>query len=435
MDSSGLVRDQRVEAEPPVLRVVIPAHNEAVRVGTTITDFCEFFGSRAKIVVVANGCSDSTADIVREKLSKHANLELISIPSAIGKGGAVRVGLHSAREPFVAFADADGSVTAAQIESLLQICEATRFSGIIGSRWMYGSKILLRQPFHRRLISRAFNLLSRLCLGLPYSDTQCGAKVFSRDALREVLGGLELANFAFDIDLLYVMKRKGFTVVESPITWTDRPIGTKVKVVKTSVAMFLGLLRLRFRYGVLRDFPLCDLLARSAVIPVKGGLHVLVISNRSGFGACQGLDIVVKECESLGHTVRSVKLSRWVDLLQFGCWYLRDGHNSIDAIVIDRDVPFSWLVSRSLKPKVVLPCSTFGMLLADDGSRAVQAHELINDLISSSHYRLRFAPAGEGWELKGATHDEVKFVPFRGLFPLDAEISDRGQKTHHPRTT
>jgi glycosyltransferase involved in cell wall biosynthesis len=346
------------------LRVVIPAYNESARIGRCVEEYCSHFGTRAVVVVVANGCRDGTAEIVRGFMGRFENLRLIEIQRAIGKGGAVRVGLKTGDEPYIGFTDADGSTTAADFDSLLQTCRETGSDGAIGSRWIRGASVKRRQPLRRRIFSRGFNFVVRLFFNMPYSDTQCGAKLFRRPAIDRVIGELELADFAFDIDLLYAFKRFGFRVVECPILWEDFPDDSKIRLLPAAWTMLLSVARLRARHGFLHVIPYGDLIARSAVISVERLLSIVVVSRRPrGHAANDALDARLEAWalawEAQGHAVRWIAPRGLREILSACSWYLRRGHAEVDAI-IDNDSSISWLTAFSIKPKLCLAPLTPG---------------------------------------------------------------------------
>jgi glycosyltransferase involved in cell wall biosynthesis len=259
------------------LRIVIPAYNEEERIAPTLTDYCETFADRATIVVVANGCRDATSDVVKNLQKRFVNLTLIDIPNAIGKGGAVRVGLATGNEPFVGFVDADGSTSAGEFSRLFAALAGSPVDSVIGSRWLPDSRVEPRQGFLRRLASRGFNTIVRMLFALPLRDTQCGAKLFRREALRTVLGSLEVADFAFDIEVLWLLRRSGYTIAEIATVWADRAAGTKINLMRSSWAMFVSVLRLRVRYTALWNIPFVDYFGRRGVIPVKRQRRMFVL--------------------------------------------------------------------------------------------------------------------------------------------------------------
>lgn len=227
----------------PRRSLVIPAYNEAKRIGALFDAIGGFDG---ELIVVCDG-NDETADIVKEIGRRRPELTIrcLVFPERLGKGGGVLEGLRVARAPLVGFADADGSTGIDEMERLfagLSGCD-----GAIGSRWMDGSHLEARQGFFRRLESRVFNLLIRSLFGLRYHDTQCGAKVFRKTAIDEVLPQMVSRGFEFDVELLWRLNRKGYTVREFPIVWQNK---SDSHVRKSDMArMMWGLLRVRFGPG------------------------------------------------------------------------------------------------------------------------------------------------------------------------------------------
>ena len=191
----------------PRFTVIIPAHNEEARIERTLRVFLDEFAD-SEVIVVLNGCTDAAPAIVRATAAGRGNAKVVELTDAIGKGGAVRVGFLLAQAPVIAYVDADGATSPAELRRLCEMLGPSDVA-IIGSRWMPGAAVTVKQAFRRRVASRTFNLLVRLLFGLPYSDTQCGAKVFRRDALRAVMSNVDTANFAFDVDLLYALKKSG----------------------------------------------------------------------------------------------------------------------------------------------------------------------------------------------------------------------------------
>ncbi len=349
------IHERQPNDDDDILRIVIPAKNEASRIAKTVIDCCEHFGSRARVLVVLNGCTDDTGKVVRALEPRFPTLEIIEIPAPIGKGGAVRAGLTLGDEPFVAFADADGSAAARQIEALLAHCREPGVAGAIGSRWIEGATIGRKQSLRRRLASRAFNLTVRGLFGLRFSDTQCGAKVFRRDAIDHVFDDLEIANFAFDVDVLFALRRAGGKVVEVPIVWADVPDDSKVKLVRSGASMLAALLRLRIKHSPFRGLPFADRLARAATLPIKRGLEMLVVVDRSGPDALPaGVAAVLAELESRGHRITTREVRGPLALVRFYAWYARYAQRQFDLLVdaTDGGVPF---LRFSSKPKIGRP--------------------------------------------------------------------------------
>ena len=235
------------------LSIVIPAYNEESRIRPTLDAYASYFGARygkdVEFVVVVNGSRDRTEEIVRAVAGKNPQVKLIVEPRAIGKGGAIMRGFEMAAGDRVGFVDADSATLPDAFNDLVEnIGDA---GAIIASRYIPGAKVSPRQPLNRRIASRIFNKLIRILFKLPISDTQCGAKLLRGDAMRAALPHLGLTRWAFDVDLLFQLRRLGYRITEVPTTWSE-PGGSKLKIGRTSFEMFMAICRLRMLYSPLR---------------------------------------------------------------------------------------------------------------------------------------------------------------------------------------
>jgi len=202
----------------PAFTIIIPAYNEEERIRELLD---QMPGRTGRFIIICDG-TDTTPEIVRSFSREHPDLDLVCLTFSrrLGKGGAVREGFARAPGPLVGFMDADNSTSLSQMEDLIAAIDAA--DGVIGSRWLPGSVITARQGLTRRLESRVFNLMIRILFSLPYSDTQCGAKVFKKSAVDAVIGDMVSTGFEFDVELLWRLSRKGFQVKELPITWGNQ---------------------------------------------------------------------------------------------------------------------------------------------------------------------------------------------------------------------
>ncbi|WOX55759.1 glycosyltransferase family 2 protein [Methanoculleus palmolei] len=220
--------------------LVIPSYNEERRIRSLLTDISGFPGD---LIFVCDG-TDTTSAIIDAFAADHPSLSIrcLTFPARLGKGGGVLAGMKAAATRYVGYMDADGSTSLREMERLFD--RLATADGVIGSRWVPGSVLPVRQGFRRRAESRLFNLLVRLLFGLDYRDTQCGAKVFRKKALGEVLPSIRSTGFEFDVELLWQLRRRGCRVVEVPITWENRD-ESKVNA-SDAKEMLLGMIRLRF---------------------------------------------------------------------------------------------------------------------------------------------------------------------------------------------
>jgi glycosyltransferase involved in cell wall biosynthesis len=219
--------------------LVIPAYNEENRIRPLFDAIGHFDG---ELIVVCDG-TDGTAQVVDEIARRRTDLTIrcLTFDHRLGKGGGVFAGLSAARAPLVGFFDADGSTSITEMQRLfLRLADN---DGAIGSRWIAGSTLTVRQGLLRRLESRGFNLLIRLLFGLEFSDTQCGAKVFRKSALDHVLPFMVSRGFEFDVELLWRLRRAGSRVAEVPIEWQNK--GDSHVRKRDMMRMVAGLFRVR----------------------------------------------------------------------------------------------------------------------------------------------------------------------------------------------
>lgn len=235
--------------------LIVPAYNEETRIRPFLEAYRSHFGEREagfmELVVVPNGCTDRTREVVESFLPRFPMLRVIDIPETVGKGGAVIRGFREARGERIGFVDADGATPPETMEALFRELDDGRTDAAIASRWLAASDIDPPQPRARRLASRLFNGVARLLFGLRVTDTQCGAKVFTRQAVHTVLPRLGITRWAFDVDLLFQLRRAGFCIREVPTVWHDVS-GSKVRIVRSSLEMLVAMARLRLIYSPFR---------------------------------------------------------------------------------------------------------------------------------------------------------------------------------------
>jgi glycosyltransferase involved in cell wall biosynthesis len=228
------------------LSVVVPAYNEEERLEPMLRAYASALHAEDELIVVVNGSTDHTADVARRVALDHASIQVIEIPEKIGKGGAVRAGFARSTGGLVGFADADLATPPGEF---MRLVEATADAdGAIASRWAPGAKVYGR-TWLRTLASRVFAGLVQLMFGLPFSDTQCGAKVFQRRFLPTYLSTSTVTDLAFDVELLLILHRAGARIVEVPSVWTAVPgsstLASPIGLLRNGWRMFLSLLRLK----------------------------------------------------------------------------------------------------------------------------------------------------------------------------------------------
>ena len=234
----------------PAFSVVIPAFNEASRIGETLRltlDYLRNVSPESELIVVNDGSTDATSPIVREVLET-AKIEtrlLENFPNR-GKGAAVRSGLLAAQKPIALFFDADLSTPLEETPKVIEPIADGEIDIAFGSRALDRRLIGHRQPWRREQAGRVFNLLVRLATGLPFWDTQCGFKAFRIDVCRPIFEAARIDGFAFDVELLYLAHRAGLRICEIPVRW-NHSAGSKVRFFQDSLRMLLEVIVLRSR--------------------------------------------------------------------------------------------------------------------------------------------------------------------------------------------
>ena len=232
------------------LSIVIPACNEQDRLGPVLEAYARYYAGRdTELIVVVNASTDRTAEVARSRQAAYEFIRVIEEPARVGKGGAIVLGFQVATGDIIGFVDADGATGPEAFQDLVDhIGEA---GAIIACRWHPDSTVDPPQPLSRRVASRIFNRLVALLFNFHINDTQCGAKVMRADALKQVLPSLGLTSWAFDVDLLFQLRRAGYAIVERPTVWRDQA-GSKVRVVRASLEMLVAITRLRLLYSPFR---------------------------------------------------------------------------------------------------------------------------------------------------------------------------------------
>lgn len=226
------------------LSIVIPAYNEEGKIKKTLISVKNEIGRSLPydIIVVDDGSTDKTADIV----NRIDGVNLIKLQTNRGKGAALKAGISEANGSLILFMDADGSTSLSHIDEFVDLSD--RYDLIIASRSLPESKIVKRQPLHKEFFGRGGNLLIKKILGLNYSDTQCGFKLFHKKVADSVLEKVEATGWAFDFEMLLLANKSNFKVKEVPVIWeNDRK--SKVKT-RDYIKTFIDLLKVKVRHDL-----------------------------------------------------------------------------------------------------------------------------------------------------------------------------------------
>jgi len=232
------------------LSLIIPAYNEEKRIKKTlekyITSFNNLLKNKYEVIIILNGCIDNTLKIVRQYSRKYSFVKFRDYKERIGKGGAIREGFKIAKGDIIGFVDADSSTSPEEFLKLYN--NLGDYDGIIASRWCKGALISENQSLIRIIAGRAFNLIIRIMFNMNYKDTQCGAKLFKKYAVEKIIDKIGLTKWAFDIDLLYLMKLNKFKIREFPTVW-EHSQDSKFNLKRAALQMGLAIVRLRLYYS------------------------------------------------------------------------------------------------------------------------------------------------------------------------------------------
>jgi len=231
------------------ISIIIPAYNEESRIAHTlnayVADFSAGYQNRWELLVILNGCTDKTEDVVRAARQNCSAIRAIVYKEKLGKGGAILQGLRAAAGDAVAFVDADNMVPPLQIAKLFKALETNDLA--IG--WRRPDLALATEPppLIRRMASMVLPMWVRYFLDLRYQDPQCGAKAMRKSAMITMLPLLREHGWALDLSLLMAANDLGLTVKDIPVSWLHVNEGSKVQLRQASWEIFLATWRLKLR--------------------------------------------------------------------------------------------------------------------------------------------------------------------------------------------
>lgn len=233
---------------PPLLSVVIPAYNEEKRLPDTIRRVEQYLSEQNytwELLVVDDGSKDRTVEVAQAAFGS-PNSRVQKNPRNMGKGATVRNGMLAARGDYRLFSDADLSTPIEEVEKLLKAVLEGGYQVSIGSRALKESKLEKRQPLYREMMGRTFNLIVQTIALGGIKDTQCGFKLFTREAAEKVFPEQELPGFSFDVEILVLARSHGYRIAEIPVRWIDSP-ASRVSPIKDSIRMFSDVFKIRWR--------------------------------------------------------------------------------------------------------------------------------------------------------------------------------------------
>ena len=229
----------------PFLSIIIPAHNEEHRLPVTLEQALQFLQAQpysVEVLVVENGSQDHTFQIAQAFAEQHVQFRVIK-ETARGKGLAVKRGMLEARGEFRFMCDADFSMPVTEINRFLPP-SLLNFDIAIASREAPGA-VRYNEPPYRHLVGRVFNTLIRYLAIPELQDTQCGFKCFRAPVAEALFKRQTLTGWSFDVEILFIARKRGCRIVELPIPWYFNP-ESKVNVLKDSFRMLFDLFLIRW---------------------------------------------------------------------------------------------------------------------------------------------------------------------------------------------
>jgi dolichyl-phosphate beta-glucosyltransferase len=232
------------------LSVVIPVFNEESRVSKSLEGTFRYLKAKkitAEILIVDDGSKDKTIQVVekfKHQVTHRLALRVLKHEVNRGKGAAVRTGVLSAKGEIILYMDADNATPLTEYENFRPVLKEG-WDVVIGSRAIDRKKVQIHQPLYREAMGRIFNLLVQLIATPSLWDTQCGFKAFKRKAALDIFPLQTIERFGFDVELLYIARKLGYSILEAPVRWFDAP-GSKVNMVKDSTRMAFELFLIRW---------------------------------------------------------------------------------------------------------------------------------------------------------------------------------------------
>ena len=230
----------------PHLSVVVPAYNEESRLLPTLTRLHEYYSSQPypyDVHVISDGSTDGTRELVATFAQTHPCFRVTEYQPNHGKGYAVRFGVLASLGDIILFCDADLATPQEETEKLLA-CILKGSDIAIGSRPLRESKLEVRQPLYREILGRAFNTAVQIFGIRGIDDTQCGFKMFTRNAGRDIFSRCKVDGYGFDFESLMIAHDLGYRIDEVPIRWSHQE-GSKVSLLRDGSRMLIELIRLR----------------------------------------------------------------------------------------------------------------------------------------------------------------------------------------------
>jgi len=226
------------------ISTIIPCKDEEKRIINSLNKIYTFLKEKKfnfEIIVVNDGSTDKTEEVVKEFITTHPLCKIITHETNYGKGKAVDTGIKNSTKDFILFSDADLSTP---IEELENFSKYIGFDIIIGSRKIKGSKIIVQQPWYRRIPGQVFPLIVNILGISKLKDTQCGFKLFKKEVAKELFKKRTIDRFSFDAEIMYIAEKYKYKIKELPVTW-ENSLDSKLNAISDSYKMFKELIQIK----------------------------------------------------------------------------------------------------------------------------------------------------------------------------------------------
>ena len=231
------------------LSIIVPAYNEQLRITSFLKNLLDFSKKNLdsyEIIIVDDGSTDKTYQIVKNLIKDNENTKIITYSENKGKGYAVLKGILNAIGEFVLFIDADGATPPDEIKNMIKIYRKHGYDVVIGTRIDETSSIENPQPTSRKVLSLFFNLYSNILFHLRINDLLCGFKGFKKEVAMRIFQNLQSFRWEFDVEILYKARKLGYSLYQIPIKWKHKE-GSKIKK-SDPLFIFLNLFKLRLKF-------------------------------------------------------------------------------------------------------------------------------------------------------------------------------------------
>lgn len=227
-----------------MLSIIIPAHNEERRLPPTLTKIHQFLTANnydAEVLVVENGSSDNTVAVTQAFAETHPYVRLIQV-STRGKGLAVKAGMMAAQGDYHFMCDADLSMPIDELANFLPP-ETDGYEVVIGSREAPGAR-RIDEPEYRHIMGRVLNFIVKATAFRGFEDTQCGFKLFTRQASEDLFAVQRMNGIGFDVELIFLALKRGYRIKELPITWYFDP-DSRMRLVEDTLHILIEIWEIR----------------------------------------------------------------------------------------------------------------------------------------------------------------------------------------------